>query len=157
MSVVVDPISSVGPLPRPDVLRRVARTQEPSPGKTPMHLLPGLLRLVPVAVVALVLAPAARAQNPAPADGIFVTVNNPITEGVISQVKSQVDAVRNDPRRNIKTVVFNFNPEGRDAATEFFGTSYELAKYVKSLRANGLRTIAFVQGKTTRHTVLPAV
>jgi len=121
-----------------------------------MHLTSGLLRLCPVALVALLIAPPAPAQE-APADGIFVTVNNPITEGVISQVKGQVDAARNNPRRNVKTVVFNFNPEGRDAATEFFGTSYELAKYVRTLRANGMRTVAWVHGKTTRHTVLPVI
>ena len=121
-----------------------------------MRLLSGLPRLVLVALLAFLFAPAAPAQEP-PADGIFVTVNNPITEGVISQIKGQVDAARNAPKRNVKKVVFNFNPDGKDAATEAYGTCYELAKYIRSLRDNGLMTIAFVHGKTTRHTVLPVI
>lgn len=119
-----------------------------------MYLLP---RLLPAALLALVFAPAAPAQEAPAADGIFVTVNNPITEGVISQIKSQVDAARNAPKKNIKKVVFNFNPEGREAATEHYGTSYDLAKYIRWLRNNGMLTIAFVNGKTTRHSVLPVI
>lgn len=114
------------------------------------------LRLLPAALLALTFGPVASAQEPQ-ADGVFVTVNNPITEGGISQIKSQVDAARNAPRKNIKKVVFNFNPDGKDAATEAFGTSYELAKYIRTLRDNGVMTIAFVRGKTTRHTVLPVL
>src|SRR5512139_3280666 len=113
MVMALDPISSVGPLPRLDVQGTVARAPAPSPGKTPMYLLP---RLLPAALLALVFAPTVPAQEAPAADGIFVTVNNPITEGGISQIKSQVDAARNAPRRNVKKIVFNFNPEGREAA-----------------------------------------
>ena len=119
-----------------------------------MYLLP---RLLPAALLALVFAPTAPAQEPPAVDGIFVTVNNPITEGGISQIKSRVDAVRNAPKRNIKKVVFNFNPEGKEAATEHYGVSYDLAKYIRMLRDNGMLTIAFVNGKTTRHSVLPVI
>lgn len=119
-----------------------------------MYQLP---RLLPVALLALLVAPAAPAQEAPAADGIFVTVNNPITEGGISQIRSQVEAARNQPRKNIKKVVFNFNPEGREAATEAYGTSYDLAEYIRSLKNNNLLTIAFVNGKTTRHTVLPVI
>src|SRR5262245_27016273 len=154
MVMALDPISSVGPLPRLDAPGTVARAPAPSTGKTPMYLLP---RLLPAALLALMFAPTAPAQEPPAADGIFVTVNSPITEGGIRQIKSQVDAVRNAPRRNIKKVVFTFNPEGKEAATEDYGVSYDLAKYIRSLRDNGMLTIAFVNGKTTRHSVLPVI
>ena len=154
MMMVQDPISSVNHLPRLDALGTVARAPKPSPGMIPMPL---FFRLLPAARGALVFAPAAPAQDAPAADGIIVTVNNPITEGGISQIKSQIDAARNEPRKNIKKVVFNFNPEGKDAATEAYGTSYELAKYIQTLRNNNLLTIAFVNGKTTRHTVLPVI
>jgi membrane-bound serine protease (ClpP class) len=121
-----------------------------------MRQLPVSFRLIPVALLAFLFAPAASAQEPA-ADGVFVTVNNPITEGVIGQIKSQVDSARNNSKRNIKKIVFNFNPDGKDAATEAYGNCYELANYIRSLRDNGLMTIAFVHGKTTRHTVLPVI
>ena len=108
----------------------------------------GLLLTVPVP------APAQEAQ---PADGIFVTVQNPITEGALAQIKAAVDSARNDPKRNIKKVIFDFNPEGKDAATENYGACADLADYIRSLATNGITPIAFVRGKTTRHSVLPAI
>jgi membrane-bound serine protease (ClpP class) len=118
-----------------------------------MRLLSGSIALV----VAMLAAPLAHAQDGPKADGIFVTVNNPITEGGISQIRSVVDSAKNAPKQNIKTVVFNFNPEGKDAATESFALAQELAKYIRSLAQNGMTTVAFVHGKTTRHTVLPVI
>jgi membrane-bound serine protease (ClpP class) len=122
-------------------------------------LISSSIRISPIAILLLCLVPAApvAAQDARPADGTYVTVDNPINAGRIAQVKSQIDGVRNDPRRNIKKVIFDFNPEGKDAATESFGDCYELAKYIKTLRDNGLMTIAFVNGKVTRHTVLPVI
>jgi membrane-bound serine protease (ClpP class) len=121
------------------------------------RLLPRLLRLAPLALLAFVSAPV-RAQDTAPADGVFVTVPIPITDGAIkSQIRPVVDAAKTDARRNVKKVVFDFNPDGKDAATAEFGPCYELAKYIRTLRDNGFQTIAFVHGKTTRHTVLPVI
>jgi len=121
-------------------------------------LISSSIRMAPVAAVLLCLpaAPVA-AQDARPADGTYVTVDNPINDGRIAQIKSQVESVRNDLRRNIKKVVFDFNPEGKDAATESFGACHELAKYIRGLRDNGLLTVAFVNGKVTRHTVLPVI
>jgi membrane-bound ClpP family serine protease len=121
-----------------------------------MRALLGLSALVPVALFASLFTTPAAAQEPQ-AGGVIETVNNPITEGVVSQIRSRVEAARTNPRNNVKKVIFNFNPEGRDAATDSFGASYELAKYIRLLRNNGVQTIAFVNGKTTRHTVLPVI
>jgi membrane-bound serine protease (ClpP class) len=117
-----------------------------------------LLRVSPVALLlGLFAASHAAAQEGRQVDGTFVTVDNPINEGRINQIKAQIDRVRNDPGRNIKKVVFDFNPEGKDASTEGFGSCYELAAYIQSLTQNGITTIAYVHGKVTRHTVLPVI
>jgi membrane-bound ClpP family serine protease len=113
--------------------------------------------LASAALLGMLVTQPANAQDAVPADGIFVTVQNPITEGSINQIKSLVDNARNNPRRNIKKVVFDFNPEGKDAATENYGPCSDLAEYIRNLAANGLTPIAFVHGKTTRHTVLPVI
>ena len=155
MDVVTDPVSSVGRLPRPDVLRDVAHAAAPSPGKTPIRL---LSRLVPAALIAFLFAPPAPAQDAPAVDGLIVTVPLKITDaGVQQHVKGPIDAARNDRTRNIKKVVLDFTPEGKDAATEEFGPCYGLARYLKTLAANGIETIAFVHGKIGGHTVLPAI
>lgn len=89
--------------------------------------------------------------------GMLVTVPNPINEGIINRIKTSVDQARSRPQLAIKKVVFDFNPEGKDAATDSYGPCYELAKYIKQLEQNGLTTIAFVHGKVTRHSVLPVL
>src|SRR5262245_63220748 len=125
---------------------------------SPMRRFTTLIPLTAVGVMAFLVPSPARAQEAPQADGVFVTVPNPITEGAInSQIKPAIDHARNDPRRNVKKVIFDFNPDGKDSATGSFGPSYELAKYIRILRDNGIMTIAFVHGKTTRHTVLPVI
>ena len=116
-----------------------------------------LAAAAPLAVVAALVGSPARAQDPKE-DGVFVTVPNPITEGAINaQIKPVIDAARNDRSRNVKKVVFDFNPDGKDAATDSYGQAYVLADYIRNLRDNGLTPIAFVHGKVTRHTVLPVI
>lgn len=88
-------------------------------------------------------------------DGLFVTVPNPITEGAVSQIKSAIEKAR--VTRNIKRVIFDFNPGGKEAATESYGQPYDLAQYIEILSKNGITPTAFVHAKTTRHTVLPVI
>lgn len=92
-----------------------------------------------------------------PADGIFVTVANPITDGQFNQIKAHVEKERSAPGRNIKTVIFDFNPDGKNAATESYGIASELADYIRSLVQNGMTTVAWVHGKVSFHTVLPVL
>jgi membrane-bound serine protease (ClpP class) len=117
-----------------------------------------LSRLVPAALIAFLFAPPTPAQDAPAVDGLIVTVPLKITDaGVQQHVKGPIDAARNDRTRNIKKVVLDFTPEGKDAVTEEFGPCYGLTRYLKTLSANGIETIAFVHGKIGGHTVLPAI
>jgi membrane-bound ClpP family serine protease len=115
----------------------------------------GLLFLLALAV------PAARAADaPAPADGIFVTVPNPITSEVYNRVKETTEryvqrakSAEGGPRE--LRVIYDFNPDNKPAGTREFGPCRDLAKYL--LRQHDVRTVAFVHAETTRHTVLPVL
>jgi membrane-bound serine protease (ClpP class) len=126
-----------------------------------MHLASsGMLRLaaVPAVLATLLFASAVRAQNkPAEVDGIFVTVPNPINEGHINRIRTDVEKQRTMPGRNLKIVIFDFNPDGKNAATESYGPASELADYIQSLTKNGVTPVAWVHGNVTRHTVLPVL
>ena len=121
----------------------------------------GARRLIAFFLVSLAgllgIGSAGNAQEQKGNDGLFVTVPNPITEGAVSQIKSAIEKARGLPGRNIRRVIFDFNPEGKEAATESFGQPYELATYIRSLASNGITPTAFVHAKTTRHTVLPVI
>jgi membrane-bound serine protease (ClpP class) len=128
-----------------------------SPGKSLMSALKSLLMLVvPVAILAFLSPSSADAQEPK-AGGVIITVQNPISGPQIRRIKADVDKARRAPGRNVKKVVFDFNPEGKDAATEDYGPCSDLADYIVTLTQNGLTPIAFVHGKVTRHTVLPVI
>lgn len=113
------------------------------------------LKLLVAAILAFCFAEPTLAQNNN--DGLFVTVPNPITEGAINQIKTAIEKAKATPNRNIKRVIFDFNPEGKEAATESYGPAYELAVYIRGLVTNGITPSAFVHAKTTRHTVLPVL
>ncbi|MEZ6139777.1 MAG: NfeD family protein [Zavarzinella sp.] len=115
------------------------------------------VRIGILSIAAIVLATGQLfAQNPA-TDGMFVTVKNPITEGTLNQIKAGIDKARNTPGRNIKIVVFDFNPNGQDASTENYGACYDLADYIRTLANNNITPVAFVHAKATHHTVLPII
>src|SRR5207237_1113714 len=65
-------------------------------------------------------------------------------------------------KRPIAIVVSDFNPDGQPAATSDFYSCAGLADYIRSLQTGGahgtrIKTVAFVHGSVTRHTVLPAL
>jgi membrane-bound ClpP family serine protease len=101
-------------------------------------------------------------------EGLFVTVQNPITSEVTSRVKEittrAVDRFRQTPQddrqRRTFTIVFDFNPavNGAQAApsgTRDFGPCQDLAEHI--LRLQDVTTIAYVRAEVTRHTVLPVL
>jgi len=118
-------------------------------------------RLVAGGVLLLVLCalagPGARADD-LPAEGIFITVPNPITSNGISQVKEAtarfIDRFKGGPPRDLK-IVYDFNPDNKPAHTPDFGPCHDLAAFL--LTQHNVRTIAFVHADTTRHTVLPVL
>jgi membrane-bound ClpP family serine protease len=105
--------------------------------------------------------PAARAEDAA-AEGLFVSVPNPITSEVTNRVKEITErAVRrfkaasaDNARRELK-IVYDFNPENRPAGTRDFGPCHDLAVFL--VKQHDVRTVAFVHAETTRHTVLPVL
>jgi membrane-bound ClpP family serine protease len=114
-----------------------------------------------LAFLLALLAPPARAED-APAEGLFVSVPNPITSEVTNRVKEATEravqrfkaAGADGARRELK-IIYDFNPENRPAGTRDFGPCYELATFL--LRQHDVRTVAFVHAETTRHTVLPVL
>ena len=86
-----------------------------------------------------------------PADGIFVTVQNR-SRRVRTRIQATIDSARRGSGKNIKTIVFDFNPDGKDSATDKYGECYELAKYIRNLAANGINP-SRSPAKVTRHTV----
>jgi membrane-bound serine protease (ClpP class) len=109
-----------------------------------------------IAVLAwvVVAAPSAFAQNALTEEGLFVSVASPITSEVVQRIRNQVEPRQNT--RPVKTIVFDFNPGGKDAVNVDFGACYGLAEAISKLRANAT-TVAFVHASVTGHTVLPVL
>lgn len=109
---------------------------------------------------------AARAdeKEPAPEDGIFITVHNPITSQEMSRVKSATEraierfrkSMEQNPRQARLKIVYDFNPDGKPSNTSQYEPCLGLAKYLMSLGGD-FTTIAFVHQVTTFHTVLPVL
>ncbi|VTU02368.1 Membrane-bound serine protease (ClpP class) OS=Singulisphaera acidiphila (strain ATCC BAA-1392 / DSM 18658 / VKM B-2454 / MOB10) GN=Sinac_1414 PE=4 SV=1: NfeD [Gemmataceae bacterium] len=110
------------------------------------------------AIVGGVLLTAASALGQS-ADGLFVTVPNPITTEGVNRIKAIV-GTRIDPAapQRAGTVVFDFNPDGKPAATADFGACLSLQDYIlNTVNRNGVNTVAFVHAPTSAHTVLPVL
>lgn len=118
-----------------------------------------MTRRLPIIALLLLVAPAALLARPpeldAPEPGRFVTVASPITSSVVGQIKEAIARTTKD--RPLKKIVFDFNPDGREAASDDFGVCLDLARYIRSLRNDGVLTVGYVRNKTTRHTVLPVL
>ncbi len=119
----------------------------------------GLVALQSLAVVLVSLlafsTDRAAADNALGDEATFVSVPNPITSEVVSRVKNRIEAARANPNRPLKKVVFDFNPEGKEASTTDYGACYELADYIGKL--HDLSTIGFVSHPVGGHTVLPVL
>src|SRR5262249_19439820 len=96
-----------------------------------------------------------RGDEPAMEDGLFITIANPVTSDVTNRVKEMTERARQRKDRRITRIVYDFNPDGREAATPDFGPCLDLAEYIRGLHE--LTTVAYVHNKVSRHTVLPAL
>jgi membrane-bound ClpP family serine protease len=111
---------------------------------------------VSVGVLGVVLAAApALAQN---AEGLFVTVPNPITSDAVARIKAQINSrlEGETPRPKPSVIVFDFTPGGKPAATAEIGACRDLAQLIKS-KQGAVNTVAFVHAKVSGHTVLPVL
>ncbi|OWK38059.1 NfeD family protein [Fimbriiglobus ruber] len=107
------------------------------------------------ALLVFLLAAPAAAQNAIAQAGLFVTVPNPLTSDGFKRIENRVRAAREKPDRVPGTIVFDFNPNDRDAATTDYGSCYNLAKFIASL--HDTKTVGYVHHKVSGHTVLPVL
>src|SRR4051812_19970748 len=105
-----------------------------------------------LAASALLASPAA-AQESEPAErGMFVTVSSPITSDIVNGVRERVARAQRD--KPVTKVVFDFNPDGKEASSGDFFACAGLAKEITRLP---VKTIAFVHAPVIRHSVLPVL
>ena len=91
-------------------------------------------------------------------EGLFVTVPNPITSDGVERITKQIEPRVNAESRRLQTVIFDFNPDGKPAATAKPGVCSDLTAYIRSLQTQrGILTVAFVHNKVSGHTVMPAL
>jgi membrane-bound ClpP family serine protease len=91
--------------------------------------------------------------------GLYVPVPSPITSDVVTRVKSQVAGqldTQNASRPRPSVVVFDFNPDGKPAATPEIGACRNLAQFLRSIQGV-TTTVAFVHGKVSGYSVLPVL
>ena len=113
----------------------------------------------------LVLLPRAAQAEDVTVEGLFITVQNPITSDVTNRVKEMTQRALQRFKSNgaaepglpprVLKIVYDFNPDGKPAGSRDFGPCSDLASFL--LEQQDVQTIAFVHNETTRHTVLPVL
>lgn len=126
---------------------------------------PSLRRLLAVTVPGLLVlagtvragAPAGAAAAPAegaePSAGLFITVPNPIDSKAKNRIITMAGRFLQKADARARTIVFDFNPDGRAAGSSDYGPCQDLARYLLGLQ--NVTTVAFVHNDVTGHTVLP--
>src|SRR5262245_63210319 len=96
------------------------------------------------------------AKEPPPDDGVFITVNTPISSDVVNRVRNLADEARaGKAGRLLSKIIFDFNPSEKESSSPDFGPCFDLAEYIKNL--HNITTVAYVHHKVSRHTVLPVL
>jgi membrane-bound serine protease (ClpP class) len=90
-------------------------------------------------------------------EGLFVTVSNPITSDTVERIQKQLNTRIHAESRRLQTVVFDFNPDGKPAATAKPGVCSDLTAFIRQINGEGILTVAFVHNKVSGHTVMPAL
>src|SRR5262249_10080368 len=102
------------------------------------------------------VTPAQEPKEPPPDDGVFITVNNPVTSDVVNRVRNLADEAKaGKAGRVLSKIIFDFNPGDKESSSPDFGPCYDLAEYIKNL--HNITTVAYVHHKVSRHTVLPVL
>jgi membrane-bound ClpP family serine protease len=113
----------------------------------PVRWLLGAVALVVFAAPATLEAAAPRHK------GLFISVANPITEGVVTALQNKIDDAR---LIRGAVIIFDFNPTGAPSATSDPYVCIKFADYLTGLR-NTFHTVAYVHSEVTQHTVLPVL
>ena len=109
---------------------------------------------MPALIVAVLFGNVSRCAAAA-ADGLYITVPNPITSDAFTRIKNRIEGARANPDARPKTIIFDFNPDGKPATTEDSGACADMANYIAELRDTA--TVAYVHAETTGHTVFPVL
>ncbi len=93
--------------------------------------------------------------------GRVLPVAAPITPDTAGRFRETVTEAlkRAEARRGQRVfkLILDFNPDGRANSSKDFGPCYELADFLRKLPGQGVRTVAYVHGEVTRHSVLPVL
>lgn len=111
---------------------------------------------VVVAMVLLARPSAATADPPEQVDGLFITVQTPLTTTAVNHVIATTQRfLDNHPNRKI-CLVYDFNPDGAPSATVDYGPCRDLANFILT-RLSNATSVAFVHNQVSRHAVLPVL
>ncbi|HLH28308.1 MAG TPA: hypothetical protein VKW77_05300, partial [Acidimicrobiales bacterium] len=115
---------------------------------------------LPAALLVLAASAAVRAQDDTD-PGRVLAVAAPVTSDTAGRLREAItDALkRAEARRGQRVfkVILDFNPENKANSSKDFGHCYEVAKLLRGLQGQGVRTVAFVHAKVTGHSVLPVL
>lgn len=123
--------------------------------------------VLPLGALLLTLTVASLAPaQPAPrVEGLFISVENPITEDVSRRIRNVTTTAvqrhrddqqnRDAAQRSVLKIVLDFTPDNRPANSTTFAGCLELSEHLLTLQ--DVITIAFVHGEVSRHSVLPVL
>lgn len=93
--------------------------------------------------------------------GRVLSVAAPVTPDTAGRLREAItDALkRAEARRGQRVfkVILDFNPDNKANSSKDFGPCYDLADFLRRLHGQSVRTIAYVHGKVTGHSVLPVL
>jgi membrane-bound ClpP family serine protease len=89
------------------------------------------------------------------AEGLFITVPNPLGSVGINSVRARTDGFLDRTDRRGLKLIYDFNPDGAPSRSEDYGVCRDLAEYLLGL--TDVTTVAFVHNDVTGHTVLPVL
>jgi membrane-bound ClpP family serine protease len=101
--------------------------------------------------VAIFMPALSMAEEPSADEGVFITVQKPITSAVGYHIKAKAERAL---QRKIRTIVFDFNPVRHATGTDEYGPCRDLADALARLQVN---TVAFVHKEISGHRVLPVL
>ena len=118
------------------------------------------LRWLPAVLLLMPATSAARAQEETD-PGRILAVPAPVTPDTAARLREGItEALKRAEARRGKRVfklILDFNPEGRSNGSKEFGPCYDLADFLRKLQGQGVRTVAYVHGEVSRHSVLPVL